>query len=249
MKKIRACEAFGVFDGLLSSEEFPLFWNYLQDEDYQYVRSGKWIKAFRTGDGDCLQGPVYLSHRVTKDQPYRPYPTGLGIDLLFKRVLREAAAFEPWVGRMGRDWDYFSARPYLYPAGTGLSWHDDSLSYVGAFAFYGHPGWNVAWGGELLVADEKPRIGAYPRRPVLGAPQGKLIGFHLDNRGQSERLLGPGLGSYVSPKPNRIVLIGRGISHAIKKTEADAGDRVRASVTGFFVKRKKGAKPLDAAYE
>ncbi|MBI3297799.1 MAG: 2OG-Fe(II) oxygenase [Elusimicrobia bacterium] len=242
MKPIASTESYAVFDDVLSPEDFTLFWNYMQDEDYAYVRSGKWIKAFRTGDGDCLQGPVYLSERVTEDQPYKPYPTGLGIDLLFKKVRAEAEAFKPWIGTQGKDWDYFSARPYLYPAGTGLSWHDDSLSYIGAFAYYGHPEWNIQWGGELLIAAEKPRIGAYPKRPVVGAPEGKMIGFHLDNAGQNERLLGPGLGTYVQPKPNRLVLIGRGISHTIKKTEADAGDRARASVTGFFVKRQKQGK-------
>jgi hypothetical protein len=237
MKQVAATESYAVFDDVLAAEDFKLFWNYLQDETYRSIRADNWIKAFRTGDGDCLQGPVYLSDRITADQPYKPYPTGLGIDLLFEKVRAEAAAFKPWVGERGQDWDYFSARPYLYPAGCGLSWHDDSLSYIGAFAYYGHPEWNIQWGGELLVADEKPRIGAYPKRPVLGDKEGKLIGFHLDNTAQNERLLGPGLGAYILPKPNRLVLIARGISHTIKKTEADAGDRVRGSVTGFFVKR------------
>ncbi len=241
MRQTAATASYAVFDDVLSDGDFPLFWNWMQAEDYAYVRSGKWIKAFHTGDGDCLQGPVYLSERVTEDQPFKPYPTGLGIDLLFAKVKSEAAAFKAWVGEQGKDWDYFSGRPYLYPAGTGLSWHDDSLSYIGAFAYYGHPVWNIQWGGELLIAQEKPRIGAYPKRPVLGDPQGKMIGFHLDNKGQNERLMEAGLGTYVHPKPNRLVLIGRGISHTIKKTEADAGDRVRASVTGFFVKRQSAA--------
>jgi hypothetical protein len=239
MKQIEATESFAVFDDVLSKQDFSLFWNYMQDEDYSYIRAGKWIKAFKTGDGDCLQGPVYLSNQVTVDQPYKHYPTGLGIDLLFKAVSAQAAALKPWIGARGRDWDYFSARPYLYPNGAGLSWHDDSLSYIGAFAYYGHPQWNIQWGGELLIAKEKPRIGAYPKRPVLGNKAGKMIGFHLDNEEQNRRVLDAGLGSYVMPKPNRLVIIGRGISHTIKKTEGDAGDRVRASVTGFFVKRQK----------
>ena len=43
--------------------------------------------------------------------------------------------FAEYVGRQGQDWDYFFCRPYIYPAGTGLSWHTDGrgteqLSYT-----------------------------------------------------------------------------------------------------------------------
>jgi hypothetical protein len=45
-----------------------------------------------------------------------------------------------------------------------------------------------------------------------------------------------GFGSYVVPKPNRLVAIRGGTPHAIAKVRASAGSHVRASVGGFFKK-------------
>jgi len=40
--------------------------------------------------------------------------------------------------------------------------------------------------------------------------------------------------AYIMPKPNKLVIITSGIIHSIKKVKEAAGDRVRASITGFF---------------
>jgi len=61
---------------------------------------------------------------------------------------------------------------------------------------------------------------------------------HLDNDDANELLMKGGFGSFVVPKPNRIVVIKGGTPHSIAKVAAAAGRNARASVGGFF--KKKG---------
>jgi hypothetical protein len=50
-----------------------------------------------------------------------------------------------------------------------------------------------------------------------------------------------GLGSYLAPKPNRLVVIKGGTPRAIAKVRPSAGRHVRASFGGFFVRKGVGA--------
>lgn len=52
---------------------------------------------------------------------------------------------------LGEDWNAFSLTTFLYPAGSGLGWHEDDAQYKGAYIFYAHPEWKPNWGGELCV--------------------------------------------------------------------------------------------------
>jgi hypothetical protein len=40
---------------------------------------------------------------------------------------------------------------------------------------------------------------------------------------------------FLSPRPNRLVLLRGGVRHCIKKVESAAGNAFRASVSGFFL--------------
>ncbi len=131
---------------------------------------------------------------------------------------------------VGDDWDRISARPYVYPQGTGLSWHvDDHELFAGAFIYYAHPHWNAHWGGELLVAESDPET---------DAAQGELpiMGHRFETEPYSERLLDPGHGSFIMPKPNRLVILA-GAPHMIARINPSAGAKVRASVSGFFLRK------------
>jgi hypothetical protein len=61
---------------------------------------------------------------------------------------------------------------------------------LGGFTFYAHKQWNAEWGGELLVSDE----------------QGGQTPTPFDNSALSEQLLQRGMGTWIAPKPNRLVL-------------------------------------------
>ena len=52
-----------------------------------------------------------------------------------------------------------------------------------------------------------------------------------------------GMGHFIMPKPNRLVVMKTGNPHMINKVQPAAGDHVRASVTLFLIRPgKEGAE-------
>ena len=229
-------EQFAVYDDVLSQQDFEAVHNYLQVENYQWVHAQKWRKVWRLSDGSPLKGPVVYSHDVGEKAPV--YPTRCALDIIIETILSSSQQLCDLVGRHGSDWTGFSASPYLYPAGSGLSWHVDSTPwcYTGAYAFFAHPRWDIQWGGELLIADESCKI-EHPRDP--GAHEKQSINQfiesqYVDGGYFNERVLAKGLGRFIMPKPNRLVVIAVGNLHAVRRVEPAAGDHLRQSISGFF---------------
>jgi Rps23 Pro-64 3,4-dihydroxylase Tpa1-like proline 4-hydroxylase len=147
------------------------------------------------------------------------------------------------VGKRGVDFDGISACTYLYPQGTGLSWHVDvPRLYTGAYIFYAHPTWNCQWGGELFVADESGRpqeldqgtVTLLRREGTQLRPTTVRVPAFLDNERENAELGRIGMGRYIAPKPNRLVVIASGNPHMINRVNPAAGSHVRCSVSGFF---------------
>ena len=225
---------FAVWDDFLSKEDHRLVWNYIQSETLEFVHQKKWVKAFRLTDGEPLWGPPFLSDPYTPDIKSVVYPTKKGIDLFIFELKNLAPHCEHIIGKQGQDWAYFFARAYIYPKGTGLSWHrDNENSAQGAFVYYAHQEWDPQWGGEFLISSYETQKLKYPESELYGGEK-KYLGSHLDNIFEKEALLSSGIGTYIMPKPNRLVIITSGIIHCIKKVEEAAGNKVRASITGFF---------------
>jgi Rps23 Pro-64 3,4-dihydroxylase Tpa1-like proline 4-hydroxylase len=146
------------------------------------------------------------------------------------------------VGEQGKEWFALSARPWIYPAGTRLSWHDDAATYCGAFVYYAHPSWNALWGGELLVAHE----GVRDRAPGANTTRVRDDPLQLDNQAENDELMREGHGRFVAAKPNRLVFLGAGVSHMVAQVHAAAGDHPRVTVSGFFLRKPRtGAETLD----
>ena len=225
---------FIIFDNFLSEQEKDLVWSYIQSEEFHFVHQKKWVKAFRLNDGEPLWGPPYLSDPYTPDTQSQVYPSKKGIDLVIqklKSILPDAGSL---IGKQGEDWAYFFARAYLYPRGAGLSWHRDNENHVrGAFVYYAHPYWNPQWGGELLISSPQTARLEFPKKALYEGGE-KYLGSHLDNTFETEALMEEGLGNYILPKPNRLVLMSSGVLHCIKRVDANAGDHVRATIQGFF---------------
>lgn len=228
---------FLVIDNFLDPKCFEYMWNFIQEEQFRVVHWDRWIKAFRIADGQPLWGDVYTSRPTLSDRTARStaYPTRRGVDTLISAILENGALFSEYVGYQGQDWDYFFCRPYLYPVGTGLSWHTDGRGDVrGAYVYYAHPEWGAHWGAEMLIDGSGFRDAEYPEREMLDGSR-KRLGLHLDWRLASEAAMKYGAGHYVLPRPNRFVLLRRGVLHRINPVQESAGDHVRASVTGFFL--------------
>ena len=240
MELVYASKQFSVFDNVLSEQEFQHVWSYVQTEDYQVVHRYKWQKVYRLSDGLPLEGSPVFSEPLPGVEPdkIRVFPTNTGIDVLFKRLLDNAHLFVEWIGKKGEQWHILSGKSFLYPNGSGLSWHNDRFGRTGSFSYYAHPHWNVQWGGELLVADDTVKDIRLPQPERYGSDQQKLVGSQLDNTYENERLMELGVGQYVLPKPNRLVVIGGGNLHRINGSES-AGTHVRCSISGFFMTSKK----------
>lgn len=237
MKCVARDDRFAVFDDFLSPPDHARVWRFIGAQRYHGFHAAGWDPVWPLHDGEPLGGPVVHSgdseHARSETQAtggtprVHVYPTGKGIDRLVEELSLTLPGLEPLIGVQGRDWSVFTARPFLYPAGTGLGWHTDSQVFTGAFSYYAHPEWNSRFGGELFVADTRP-----------GWTPGEGFGSPLDNRVESAALLECGSGRYVVPKPNRLVVIKAGTLHRINPVHAAAGAHVRSSIAGFFVSER-----------
>ena len=212
-----------ILDDFLDEDDWTALWTEFQFMDLLPV--SRTVGAWKLGDGVPLGGTAITTPPRDQELVHDPaqpelYPSNTAIDAVITNLLAEPDAYSEIVGD---DWARISARAYVYPQGTSLSWHrDDSQIYSGAFIYYAHPHWNAHWGGELLVAEETDE----------GLP---IMGHRFETESYSEALLERGVGRFVSPKPNRLVILG-GAPHAVAPVSSAAGQNVRASVCGFFLR-------------
>lgn len=211
-----------VFDDLLPPPAFEALSAHIEGLEYRSVHARHWKKSWRLSDGDPLRGPaVYFDPggRFHGDEPV--YPTGTPLDPVVEAV-RQAAALHPAiVGTEGRDWISLFLSPWLYPVGSGLSYHRDGGEYSGSFTFFVNASWRLDWGGLLLLGDESTPV--EPVRDAWGekaAASGARASW----------------ASCICPRPNRLALIGPDCGHMITRVDRNAGSSVRASVAGFFLR-------------
>lgn len=219
MNQTYAGPTHAVFDDVLDEDAWSQVWTYFQFEHLDPVTQTE--GAWKISDGRVLASPDFHAPRSSEYSAPTPFPTQTPIDFVVEHLLDHTDELGEWVGA---DWQYLAGRGYIYGAGTSLSWHrDDHQYYAGAFVYYAHPVWDVQWGGELLIADvEEPT-----ELPVMP--------FRFDHREYSDTLLESGRGHFVSPRPNRLVILGAQ-PHRVSPVTAAAGDHVRASLAGFFVR-------------
>ncbi len=217
-----------IVDHFLDESAWTSLWTHFQFMELHPV--SRTVGAWKLSDGQALGGHEILTPTRDEelvhdpDQPYR-YPTESPIDAVLTALLSDPETYE---GVVGDDWSRLSARAYVYPGGSALSWHkDDHELYAGAFIYYAHPVWNAHWGGELLVAEESEDSDDSEDLPIMG--------YRFETESYSEQLMESGVGRFVMPKPNRLVILG-GAPHAIAPVTHAAGQNVRASVSGFFLR-------------
>ncbi|WP_158839105.1 2OG-Fe(II) oxygenase [Streptomyces sp. NRRL S-1022] len=202
-----------MFDDFLPVESLRQIQTYFTTEPFTYVKSQRSRSyVFRHLDGDPLVGTSVFHHYPDPPKNAKKFPSGNSVDLLVHEIDQAAEFLSPWTGKQGESWDFFTCTPYVYPLGAGLSWHDDVRGGKSAsYTFYAHAEWSASWGAELLI-ESRGRQGA---------------------AGTAERKAG-GFGNYITPLPNRLVVIKAGTPHMVKRVEMNAGEHVRASLTGFF---------------
>lgn len=216
---------FCIVDDFLPEREWGALWTEFQFAELRPVTRS--LGAWKLDDGAPLGGNEVV---VRRPESGTPPAADDPLQRVIASVLERTDVHQRLIGD---DWDHVSARAYVYPQGTGLSWHvDDSELYSGAFIYYAHPYWNAHWGGELLIAQTDPE---------LDAEEGPLpiMGYRFETESYSARLLDMGCGAFVMPKPNRLVVLA-GAPHMIARVSSAAGDSVRASVSGFFLRPRDG---------
>jgi len=184
----------------------------------QPIHSGGLQHVYAFGDGTS-----YHSTDATIDRPHndgQPDLDGVLPSLRgFARAILDNSEIANFVEDLG-GWSSFTMRAYLYPSGSGLTWHTDRKC-VAAYVYYLHETWDPAWGGELLFSTSKEDESVcktsadtklYPSYPGVSAASGI---FYL-------------------PLPNSFILFRGGVSHCVKKVEPASGNRARASISGFF---------------
>ena len=212
-------QSFCVVDNFLDEDTWTRLWS-----DFQFMELSpvsRSVGAWKLDDGIPLGGDELV---VPRTGAASSGETPLG--QVARAILDNP---EIHADLVDDDWDRISVRPYVYSQGTGLSWHvDDHQLFAGAFVYYAHPHWNAHWGGELLVGDVESE----------SDDELQVMGYRFETEPYSERLLEPGLGSFVMPKPNRLVLLS-GAPHMIARVHPAAGASVRASVSGFFLRTSR----------
>jgi len=206
---------FAVVDDLLPNDVFFSFWQFFNQLPFQSCAHDQWLKVWKLSDGTVYRSPTFYDSEA---------PFGNLMDLVQQRVAWLAPNFKHIIGEQGKDWDEIQFTPYLYPAGTKISWHND-VGHAGACIFYVHPQWSAHWGGELQVAKTNEK-------------EKEIVNFDsFDRQNHSLFLNSYGFGSYIVPNPNRLVFIKGNCWHCINRVDSTAGDHVRCSVVGFFLKR------------
>lgn len=214
---------YRIIDDFLDEASWTEVWSELQFAPLDPV--SKTHGAWKLDDGTALGGELIVTPPRDQELAHDPekphvFPSQTALDHVLAGILEHAAEFASIVGDA---WAHITARSYVYPAGSALSWHgDDHARYSGAFVYYAHPYWNAHWGGELLLAE-------------TNAVDMPIMGHRFDNEDYSRLLLERGEGRFVMPKPNRLLVLGAA-PHMIAPVRPAAGQSVRASVSGFFVK-------------
>lgn len=218
MQLVSREENYAVLDGVLEGDSYNQFCSYFNNLDFAYRNMTGWQKVWRVSDGQVLAGPAHYAFKG---------PHNSMIDSLSGIVGSLATQYlESIVGKKGEDWDDYFLTPYIYPAGTKISWHND-YGYSAAAIFYTHRFWDPNWGGELFIAKTSPEF-----------DNGSCVDS-VDRGGVIPVINQFGMGNYIAPLPNRLVFTKGKTWHSINRVDPTAGDALRCSIVTFFYKRNK----------
>jgi hypothetical protein len=214
MKESHADAFIRVYDDVLPEAVFHELWRLMNALPYQSTAAKVWAKVWNIGDGHILRAKQHLTDELGMPR------SGTVVDELIDRVREIAATHPALMGFTG-----LAVIPYVWPQATGISWHSDGAAMqaehrVGGFTFYAHKEGNAEWGGEFLL---------YPESGVGGEE------LPFDNSEVSNQILSRGVGTWVAPRPNRLLVITGDALHKVAKTTPFAAPRV--TIQGFVFRQ------------
>lgn len=219
-----------VIDDAVSPPVHEALWKFFVGQKFYSCHEPHFAPTYRLTDGQSWASNT-STIRIFKT-PRSGAPTSVGAPSNPIGQMLSAMLSTPEVQALllqSQAWSDLALNCTIFPPGAGLSWHADG-GHSAAFAYYVHPRWNEAWGGELLLDRARPD----PETETGGASSRKPS--HRDlyqdiSRAYEETM---GLGHYVTARPNRLVVLQAGVRHAIKKVDLAAGEAYRAAISGFF---------------
>jgi hypothetical protein len=136
-----------------------------------------------------------------------------------------------------KKYDNIAMQCHGYPVGSKNPWHTD-LGYT-TYTYYLHKKWQINWDSTLLIIPMEAKL-EYEQLLKLDKNSVHTDSYAKDNMPmemfeQSKKfssIIEYGRGIFVSPKPNRLVLINKNVIHGVTRVDSDAGENVRVSLTG-----------------
>ncbi len=224
-----------VVDDFLTTAAFRAISASAQFFSYASPHAKGWTKAYGLTAASVLQTDLVL--RGARDAtPEGLHPLGQFVDQLWSASFIRSHLED--LAAAGEDL-VVSARVVLMGVGAGIGWHEDGTALRGAYVFYVHPRWGSTWGGDLMLLPSANRPGVASERAVEVVNGDIGPDFDLDNR--DEARVADGIGHFVAPRPNRLVLIAPDVTHRVAPVAAAAGEAVRTAVTGFVLPLRDGS--------
>ena len=225
-KLARATDRFVIYDDFLPPKSVDALFQHVNDIRFSVVNSHDVAKPWRLGDGRPLRGTqVMVRPRGRRKAGELRYPTNTALDAFIEGIDRALPDVEKEIGLKRSAWNAMSIGPMIYPAGTALSLHRDSIMHAGAYTYFLHREWNFHWGGHLLVLDG-----------VEDVPRRSTYTHWLSDEEENGLVSEPGLATCILPKPNRIVFLAPSAFHMITRVDPNAGNHARITVSGFFLR-------------
>lgn len=205
----------------------------VRDKIFNQVQFDKWTQT-ETDDRywHITDGPNYKgTKRFLKDGPFDD-----NYDLWFTAIKQFADHCDAAQGFV-KGYKDIACRCHAYPVGSKNPWHTD-LGYT-TYTYYLHKHWEINWDSTLLVLPKNSVNYKQALKPMPGTKRydtyKDLVGLELFEQSEKNQpIIEYGLGTFVSPKPNRLILINGGVVHGVTRVDPDAGQNLRVSLTGFF---------------
>lgn len=222
MATISSFNEYTVIDNVLDESQFSALWAEVQGLDF-FHHTGLWNKVWQLTDPPTVSSSSFYLSQQQFSAPIQ------SIVEQFKNAIDSSGYY----GSIGKEWDDISFTIYLNGRGSRLLTHADYPTYAGAAVYYIHPYWSSTWGGELVFPDVPPHEIVGSTNPINGP---------LYRKTEDTTFTKTGTGRYVTPTPNRMVLIRPRVWHRTNPVDVDAGNHLRVSISAFLLRQNTSSK-------
>jgi hypothetical protein len=215
-----------VIDEFLSIDDREKIFNQVQVDRWRATEIDD--KFWHMTDGFNYKGVK----RWGKDRPHNN-----NAEIWFENFTKFLNTCPDVIDFVSKDYYDISMQCHGYPVGSKNPWHTD-LGYT-TYTYYLHKHWQINWDSTLLVIPKDAQV-KYQQLLTLDSNSVHTDSYAKDNmpmemfeqHNKYKTLIEHGLGIFVSPKPNRLILINKGVIHGVTRVDSDAGENIRVSLTG-----------------